>query len=160
MIASSVGMARGPGLGFFCRFLSLIAPDHHHGDHGCESACCAAPKPIQTVVDPPAEVIVTPGGRDEDMGARSNADGGIGFPLQSTVWDAFADQADCMNPTSEFITQLDETPRLRSAASLRSLSRIREALEAMPEQSALDEPVCISLQDALVVMSQLMARLR
>ena len=115
---------------------------------------------MSIVMDPPVEVVVTLGGSDESEGARSHANGGIGFSLQSTVWDAFADQADCMNPTSEFITQLDETPRLRSAASLQSLSRIREALEAMPEQSPLDEPVCISLQDVLVVATQLMARLR
>ena len=65
-----------------------------------------------------------------------------------------------MNSTSEFIAQLDETPRLSSAASLRSLGRLSEALEALPEKWPLDEHVCISLQDAFVVMSQLMARLR
>jgi len=36
-------------------------PNYRHGDHGCESACCAAPEPIQTVVDVPATVVVTPG---------------------------------------------------------------------------------------------------
>ena len=43
---------------------------------------------------------------------------------------------------------------------LRSLGRIREELEAMPEQSELDAPACIQLQDALVLMTQLMCRLR
>ena len=46
------------------------------------------------------------------------------------------------------------------AAMLRSLGRIREELESMPEQSELDAPVCIQLQDALVLMTQLMSRLR
>ena len=46
------------------------------------------------------------------------------------------------------------------AAMLLSLGRIREELEAMPEQSALDAPACIQLQDALVLMTQLMSRPR
>ena len=43
---------------------------------------------------------------------------------------------------------------------LRSLGRIREELEALLEQSALDAPACIQLQDALVLMTQLMSRPR
>ena len=46
------------------------------------------------------------------------------------------------------------------AAMLRSLGRIREELESMPEQSELDAPVCIQLQDALVLMTELMSLLR
>ena len=80
-------------------------PNYRHGDHGCESACCAAPEPIPTVVDPPREVIVTPGGTDEDMGARSLADGGIGFPLAS-AWDAFSGRPDCSNDISDFLLDL------------------------------------------------------
>ena len=106
--------------------------------------------------DPPAPAC----GGEAERAPVEHAAEGRGFPIQSTVWDAFAGRPDCCNPTSEFNQELDETPRLRSAASLRSLSRIREVLEGMPEESALDEQVCISLQDALVVMSQLMARLR
>ena len=43
---------------------------------------------------------------------------------------------------------------------LRTLGRVREELEAIPEQSALDARVCVSLQDALVLMSQVMSRIR
>ncbi len=43
---------------------------------------------------------------------------------------------------------------------LRTLGRFREQLEALPEQSALDAQVCVSLGDALVLMSQFMSRLR
>jgi hypothetical protein len=42
---------------------------------------------------------------------------------------------------------------------LRTLGRFRK-LEALPEQSALDDQVCVSLGDALVLMSQFMSRLR
>ena len=116
------------------------------------------------MVDPPVTVTITPGGGDVDMGAPSNAIGGDGFTNDSiataTVWDAFSGRPECINPSSEFLEQLDEEPRLRSAAMLRSLGRIREELEAMPEQSELDAPVCIQLQDVLVVMTQMMSRLR
>ena len=116
-------------------------------------------------MDPPhVTVTITPGGSDEDMGAPSNAIGGGGFTNDAirtaTVWDAFSGRPECINPSSEFLEQLDEEPRLRSAAMLRSLGRIREELEAMPEQSLMDAPVCIQLQDALVLMTQLMSRLR
>ena len=110
----------------------------------------------------PVTVTITPGGSDEDMGAPSTAIGGGGFTNHETasVWDAFSGRPECINPSSEFLEQLDEEPRLRSAAMLRSLGRIREELEALPEQSLMDAPVCIQLQDALVLMTQLMARLR
>ena len=86
------------------------------------------------------------------------------FPNESmpsaTVWDAFSGRPVCSNDTTDFLQQLDDEPRLRSAAMLRTLGRVREELEALPEQSALDAPVCISLSDALVLMTQLMSRLR
>ena len=93
-----------------------------------------------------------------------SAGGGTGFPLEptptATVWDAFSGRPDCSNDTTDFLEQLDASPRLRSAAMLRSLGRFREALGAMPEQSPLDAQVCVSLSDALVLMTQLMQKLR
>ena len=115
-------------------------------------------------MDPPVEFVISTGACDEGKGARSSADGGIGFSLEptptATVWDAFSGCSDCSNDTTDFLEQLDAEPRLRSAAMLRSLGRLREGLEAMPEQSALDSRVCVSLQDALVLMTQLMQKLR
>ena len=133
----------------------------------CVPVCCAS-----TVVDPPVAVVVTPGGGDDSQGAPSSAaDGGIsGFPNDpapslpatpsATVWDAFSGRAECVNEISEFLQMLDDEPRLRSSAMLRTLGRVREELEGLPEQSALDSQVCIRLQDALVLMTQLMSRLR
>ena len=114
------------------------------------------------MVDQPVTVTITLGGSDVDMGAPSTAIGGGGFTNHETasVWDAFSGHPECINPSSEFLEQLDEEPRLRSAAMRRSLGPIREGLEGMPEQSELDAPVCIQLQDALVLMTQLMSRLR
>ena len=130
----------------------------------CRSAFCAASEPVLTMVDPPDAVVITSGAGDEDKGARSHADGGIGFPLQATpsapVWDAFIGRPECSDETSDFLQALDDEPRLRSTAMLRTLGRVREQLESMPEQSALDARVCVSLQDALVLMTQLMQKLR
>ena len=111
--------------------------------------------------DPPAITV----GSDERCADEPAADGGIsGFPLEptptATVWDAFSGRPECSNDTTDFLEQLDAEPRLRSAAMLRSLGRLREELEAMPEQSAFDARVCVSLQDPLVLMTQLMQKLR
>ena len=111
-------------------------------------------------------------GGDDSQGAPSSAaDGGIsGFPNDpapsslatpsATVWDAFSGRAECVNEISEFLQMFDDERRLRSSAMLRTLGRVREELEALPEQSALDSQVCIRLQDCLVLMTQLMSRLR
>ena len=120
---------------------------------------------LNDVVDPPVQDIEPGGIVVERAPVEPAADGGIsGFPFEltpsATVWDAFSGRPECSNETSDFLQALDEEPRLRSAAMLRSLGRLREELEAMPEQSALDARVCVSLQDALVLMTQLMQKLR
>ena len=136
----------------------------------------AEPLPVEIPLaseDPPA-----PASRGEaERAPDAIAVGGNGFTYQqstvcaspppitaadatATVWDAFAGRPDCANDTTDFLQQLDIEPRLRSAAMLRTLGRVREELEAMPEQSTLDARVCVSLQDALVLMSQVMSRIR
>ena len=130
---------------------------------------------IQTAPDAPAGVAalpveITPASEDPPAPASRGeaerapdaiATGCCGFThQQSTVWDAFAGRPDCANDTTDFLQQLEIEPRLRSAAMLRTLGRVREGLEAMPEQSALDARVCVSLQDALVLISQVMNRIR
>ena len=120
---------------------------------------------LNDVVDPPVQDIEPGGIVVERAPVEPAADGGIsGFPLEltpsATVWDAFSGRPECSNETSDFLQELDDEPRLRSTAILRTLGRVRKQLEAMPEQSALDAPVCVSLSDALVLMTQLMSRLR
>ena len=78
----------------------------------------------------------------------------------STVWDSFSGKPDCVNDVCEFLTELDENPRLRSSANLRTLSRVRGELERLPESTDLSDPVALRLQDVLVLMNQLMARMR
>ena len=78
----------------------------------------------------------------------------------ATVWDSFSGNPVCVNDVADFLTELDEKPRLRSSANLRTLSRVRGELERMPESADLSDPVELRLQDVLVLMNQLMSRMR
>ena len=111
-----------------------------------------------SLVDPPQ---VLPGGVSEGTN-ESAADGGIsGFPLrQAMAWDAFSGKPECVNDISEFLEELDDNPRLRSSANLRTLGRVRQELERIPESASLSDPIELRLQDVLVLMNQLMARMR
>ena len=71
-----------------------------------------------------------------------------------------AGKADSISETQELLKELDESPDLRAAATLRSLSRIRTELERIPETAALGDPVELRLQDVMVLARQLMSRLR
>ena len=78
----------------------------------------------------------------------------------ATAWDALAGQPCCESDLLDYIRQLEECPELRSAATLRSLDRLRDALERVPEQAALGDPITIRLQDALLLARQMLSRLR
>ena len=67
---------------------------------------------------------------------------------------------DCISDISAFLDELDENPRLRASANQRTLSRVRSELERIPEGAAMGDPVELRLQDVLVLMNQLMARMR
>ena len=113
---------------------------------------------IGSLVDPPQ---VLPGG--VSVGTNETAaDGGVSsFPLRRAMaWDAFSGKPECVNDMSEFLEELDDNPRLRSSANLRTLSRVRQELERIPESASLSDPIELRLQDVLVLMNQLMARMR
>ena len=71
-----------------------------------------------------------------------------------------AGSAELISEVQDFLTELDESPDLRAAATLRSLSRIRTELERIPETAALGDPVELWLQDVMVLARQLLSRLR
>lgn len=101
------------------------------------------------------------GAGEQSADAPAAAGGCSGFTTdQSTAWDAFSGMADYINDISEFLTQIDENPRLRSSANLRTLSMVREELEHILESASLTDPVTLRLQDVLIIMSQITARLR
>ena len=59
----------------------------------------------------------------------------------STVWDSFCDKQEFIKEVSDFLTELNDNPRLRSSANLRILSRVWGELECLPESDDLGDPV-------------------
>ena len=114
-------------------------------------------------VDPPS----TPSGvvnRAPDAGVPSRASAPHqiqeGSAPLASAWDVLAGQPECESDLLDYMRQLDESPELRSAATLRSLDRLRDALERIPESAQLGDPVTIRLQDALLIARQMLSRLR
>ena len=145
---------------------ALIAEVQHEA--ACESSCCAAPvavierPPEKTdVVDPPVGddcggAVVAKGQPVETAGTGGSA----GFTHSATAWDCMAGKAELISDVQDFLKELDESPDLRAAATLRSLSRIRSELNRIPETAALGDPIELRLQDVLVIARQMLARLR
>ena len=146
---------------------ALIAEVQHEAS--CESACCAPiavierpPEMIEDVVDPPqgddcGGAVVAEGQPVESAGTGGSAC----FNHQvATVWDVFSGQPQIVSDIGDFLKELDGDPRLRSSANLRTMSRVREHLERIPETAAMGDPVELRLQDVLVLMDQLMRRMR
>ncbi len=125
---------------------------------------------IQTATDqvvPPVVIAASaappsPQGAGEQSADASAAVGGCsGFTNDhGTAWDAFSGRPDCANDISDFLIEIDENPRLRSSANLRTLTRVRDEIEKLPESASLGDPVVLRLQDILVLMSQVTSRLR
>lgn len=111
------------------------------------------------VVDPPI-VDVTPRGGDIERAPVEPAVGGNGFTNHATAWDALAGQGELISDLRDFLKEIDENPDLRSAATLRTLSRIRAELDRIPETCQMGDPVVLKVQDVVLVMRQLMSRLR
>ena len=139
----------------------LIAEIQSH-EASCESSCCAAPvavmerPPEQSSVDPP----VPASGGGAERAPDDSAAGGSGFTNQGSVWDVMSGQGELLTDLRDFLGRLDSEPRLRASANLRTMSRVREHLERIPELAAMGDPVELRLQDVLVLMNQLMARMR
>mgnify|MGYP001251587115 CR=1 FL=1 len=120
----------------------------------------APPVVITSSVDPPH---ASPGGVREGTDESAAEVGGdnSGFTTdRGTAWDAFSSMPSCVNEITDFLIEIDENPRLRSSANLRTLSRVRDEMERIPESASLGDPVVLRLQDVLVLMSQITARLR
>ena len=96
-----------------------------------------------------------------ELAPDDSAAGGSGFSIQGGIaWNSFSGRPDCISDISEFLTELDDNPRLRASANLRTMSQVREHLERIPESAAMGDPVELRLQDVLVLMDQLMRRMR
>ena len=144
----------------------LIAEIQHEAE--CESTCCASP--VAVIERPPEKTDVVDPPKGDDCGGAVVAEGqpvesagtggSAGFTNSSTAWDCMAGKAELISEVQDFLKELDESPDLRAAATLRSLSRIRGELERIPETAALGDPVELRLQDVLVIARQMLSRLR
>ena len=65
-----------------------------------------------------------------------------------------------MSDLLDFLKEIDENPDLRAAAFLRSLGRLRDEIDRVPEEAPMDSPVVLKLQDATVLARALMSRFR
>lgn len=81
-------------------------------------------------------------------------------PVIASAWDVIAGQPGCESTLLDYTRELEDSPELRSAATLRSLDRLRDSLELVPEHANLGDPVVLRLQDAVLIARQMLSRLR
>ena len=133
-----------------------------------------------SVAPPPFEGASAPGGRGQDIiGTDHTAgDGGIAGSLfdcrgpveralsippnefEASAWDVVANAANDLSELGEFLEETDANPTLRSAATLRSLDRFRDALDRMPAEADLNQTVELRVQDVALVARSMLSRLR
>ena len=92
-----------------------------------------------------------------DLPAR---DGGITGFTHATVWDVVAGQQQCVTDVSDHVNRMEESPELRSAAMLRAMTRLRSELDRIPETASLDDPVTLTVRDAVLIARRLLTPLR
>jgi len=101
-----------------------------------------------------------PIGSDKDSVATAGGGGTAGFTLGGTIWDVVAGQPQFLSDSQHFLDQIEESPALRSAALLRSMERLRQELDRIPESASLDDPVTLTVRDALLISRRLLSPLR
>ena len=101
-------------------------------------------------------------GRDEGIAGSdltAGAGGGAGF-IHASLWDVIAGQGQCLTDAREYIDRMEESPELRSAALLKAMSRLRTELDRIPENASLDDPVSLTVRDAVLIARRLLTPLR
>ena len=111
-----------------------------------------------------------PIGSDRKSVATAGGGGTAGFSLDSqqvillegdsTAWDVVANANDTLSELGQFLEDLNDNPTLRSAATLRSLDRFRDALDRLHADADLNQPVELRLQDVALVARSMLSRLR
>ena len=118
---------------------------------------CVSSSAEQASVDPPLLPI---GAGSVRAPEANHQDGGVTGVTHASAWDAICGQPATMSDLLDFLKELDENPDLRAAAFLRSLGRLRDEIDRVPEEAPMDSPVVLKLQDATVLAKALMSRLR
>ena len=147
-------------------FDALLAQIRHEAT--CQSACCAAPEPISTAVDPPVEVFISTGACDEDKGARSHAAGGSGFPnadqLSGSAWQLVAGTDPDEHGRVESLEHLEHllktSPEVAGPMLMGALVRLRAALQLIPRDADPLKEVCIPACDAVLLSRSVLRGLR
>ena len=82
-------------------------------------------------------------------------------PIQTVnAWDVLCGEGDLLTDAREWVKQIEENAGIRSAATLRCLDRMREALAHKDEAVDLNDTVSLSVRDALLLSRQMLSRLR
>jgi len=104
-----------------------------------------------------------PRGRGQDVaGSDLTAGGGgtAGFTT-GTAWDAVrCGSVGFMTDLNEYLAAMEESPELRSAALLQAMTRLRTELDRIPETASLNDPVTLTVRDAVLIARRLLTPLR
>ena len=106
-----------------------------------------------------------PDSRGRDHGASQDptfaaSEGGLAGLSNSTAWDVVAGQSQFASDLQDFVIGMEESPELRSAALLQAMTRLRDALDQIPEDTDLEAPVSLSVRDAVLIARRLLTPLR
>ena len=80
--------------------------------------------------------------------------------LDGSAWDVVANTNDGLTELWAFLDETETNPTLRSAATLRSLDRLRDALDRMPAEADLNQTVELRVQDVALLARFMLSRLR
>ena len=119
-------------------------------------------------MDPPVEVVVTPGGGDDSKGARSSAAGGSGFPnadqLSGSAWQLVAGTDPDEHGQVESLEHLEHllktSPEVAGPMLMGALVRLRAALQLIPRDADPMKEVCIRACDAVLLSRSVLRGLR
>ena len=80
---------------------------------------------------------------------------------EASAWDVLCGEGDLLTDAREWVKEIEENASIRSAATLRCLDRMRDALKGKNEAVGLDDTtVELSVRDALLLSRQMLSRLR
>ena len=65
-----------------------------------------------------------------------------------------------MTDLNEYLAAMEESPELRSAALLQAMTRLRTELDRIPETASLNDPVTLTVRDAVLIARRLLTPLR
>jgi hypothetical protein len=115
----------------------------------------------ETITIPRQTDPSTPGGVGVNSADASVVSWGTdNFSNDGTAWDVVANRGELSCELGDFLKEIRENAEFRSCAALRTMDRLRDQLDRIPEDSALGLEVKISLMDAALLARMILSRLR